>query len=339
MSECKRDNYECPRCGYSTNQKTNITYHLYKVKHVCPASKFDIELTDEIKEYIIKNRIYRPSQNNQTPTVTNNTNNINNIINNYNVLNNFITKLDPIEKLTQFTNYKKIEIQGLEEVIEDKYAKMVRKLDNNSYKYGYELKTNDLFDTIDEVSKVCNLKTFEEFNILYDSRFNKLKLYDGEWSEMLINSGVKRLIETIQSYYWNSYESYLLRKIFSSNSSHEVVRCRELLDEYFKFIGCFDVTPFFKNKDNNEILRKDDDSEQSFTIDDEYGSRYAKICGNITKSEINQVKKSVIDIVKKNTLKNIDELNKRVAELFHIDEKFKQLILTSFNFCQGDLQA
>jgi hypothetical protein len=33
--------------------------HLYARKHHCPAEKADIELTEEVKEYILNNRIYR----------------------------------------------------------------------------------------------------------------------------------------------------------------------------------------------------------------------------------------------------------------------------------------
>ena len=253
-------------------------------------------------------------------------NQVNQVINNYNTLNNFINKIDPIDKLTQFTNYKQIEIQSVEDTIEDRYSNKVKRLDNDAYKYGFELSLNDLIETIDEVSRV---RTLEDFNIVYNARFNTLKLYDGEWTEMLMTSGIKRLLETIQSYYWNSYECYLLRKIRTSTSSFEVVRCKELLDEYFKFIGCFEVKPYFKNKEDCEILRSSSESE--FSIDEEYGARYSKICDQITQSNAKEVRKSVLHIVKKNTLRNIDELNKKVMELFHIDENFKNQLVTSSN--------
>lgn len=51
--------YTCPRCNYSTVEKNNMRKHLYGVQKVCPATHNDIELTDEVKEYIMNNRIYR----------------------------------------------------------------------------------------------------------------------------------------------------------------------------------------------------------------------------------------------------------------------------------------
>ncbi len=227
----KRDDYVCPRCGYTTNHKYSMKFHLYNLKKPCPASRNDIELDDNIKEYIIDNRIYHVPKPQQTPTTINN--NINQVINNINTLNNFIGKIDPIEKLTQYTNYKQIEVHGIEDSMEDRYSSKVRRLDNDAYKYGFELNFNDLLETIDEVSKV---RSEEDFNILYCARLNKLKIYDGEWNELLVIPGIKRLIELIQNYYWNSYECYLLRKIHNSPSSLDVVKSKELLDEYFKFI-------------------------------------------------------------------------------------------------------
>jgi hypothetical protein len=51
--------YNCIRCNYKTKHKTKMSTHLYKRIKDCPATENDIELTNEIKEYILKNRIYR----------------------------------------------------------------------------------------------------------------------------------------------------------------------------------------------------------------------------------------------------------------------------------------
>ncbi len=50
--------YECISCGYKTQKKTDMHAHLYKLKKQCPCTENDIILTDEIKEYILKNRRY-----------------------------------------------------------------------------------------------------------------------------------------------------------------------------------------------------------------------------------------------------------------------------------------
>jgi hypothetical protein len=54
----RREPYECPRCGYCTNCKTNIKKHLLLNVKPCPAVKNPIHLTQEIKEYILANRKY-----------------------------------------------------------------------------------------------------------------------------------------------------------------------------------------------------------------------------------------------------------------------------------------
>jgi HNH endonuclease len=58
----KKHPYTCPRCEYFTSKKTDMYKHLYNVKKPCPALKINIELTDDIKKYILDNRIYNTSQ-------------------------------------------------------------------------------------------------------------------------------------------------------------------------------------------------------------------------------------------------------------------------------------
>ncbi len=50
--------YSCPRCNYKTKLKANMRKHLYDRQEECPGITNDIELTDEIKEKVLKNRIY-----------------------------------------------------------------------------------------------------------------------------------------------------------------------------------------------------------------------------------------------------------------------------------------
>lgn len=51
--------YICYCCGYETPRKADMRIHLYK-KKPCPKILNNIELTDEIKEFILANRIYKP---------------------------------------------------------------------------------------------------------------------------------------------------------------------------------------------------------------------------------------------------------------------------------------
>lgn len=62
-SRTKTDNkqipYTCVRCGYITGKRSNMMKHLYEKIKTCPATHYEIVLTDEIKTYILDNRVYR----------------------------------------------------------------------------------------------------------------------------------------------------------------------------------------------------------------------------------------------------------------------------------------
>jgi hypothetical protein len=53
----KKPPYTCLCCEYTTLFKNDMRKHLYK-KEPCPKIKNLIDLTDEIKIHILKNRIY-----------------------------------------------------------------------------------------------------------------------------------------------------------------------------------------------------------------------------------------------------------------------------------------
>lgn len=54
------NDYTCPRCGYMTDHKGSMRRHLYCTKReTCPSYNHPIELTVEIKEHILLNRVYR----------------------------------------------------------------------------------------------------------------------------------------------------------------------------------------------------------------------------------------------------------------------------------------
>jgi hypothetical protein len=197
----------------------------------------------------------------------------------------------------------------------------------------YSLNQERLLDIVDEVSKICSGQEFKDFNIMYDSKFDELKMYEsGTWENMFMEKGVKKLVGTIQSYYLDKYESYLLRKCKSGSISLiERNSVHEMLTEYYRFLGCFDLEPYVKNRPDSEIVNKPDDDEalESYTFETEFFQLYTRAVDSITKSELKSMKKNVVDIIRRNTKKNIDELNKRVMSLFNMDEKFKDIMVNT----------
>lgn len=50
--------YTCPRCGYKTTFCNDMRRHLYEKKRNCHGEVNNIELTDEIKDTIMRNKLY-----------------------------------------------------------------------------------------------------------------------------------------------------------------------------------------------------------------------------------------------------------------------------------------
>ena len=328
----KKIPYECPCCGYSTPRKGNMRTHLYMSKVPCPQTKNILTLTDEIKEHILQNRIYiiqKTTEKVQDPQKT-----INQTINNYNCMQNFIANMDVLEKLTKYTEHNKIEIVDFEDKIGETYMLTSKKLDEDKFKYGYQLKTENFMEIVDNISSTLDNK-IEYFNIVYDGKINKLKLYErGTWKHFLIEQGVKQILNITKDYFLDSYECFLMRKIKKHQISvFDVQKSKELLIEYYKFIACFEIDPFCKDHYDSEILGHDDsegkqdsglETEYTYTYNEEFYPYYIKALDKLTQSQSMKIKKEVVDIVKRNTTQNINELNKKVLSLIQMDEEFKK---------------
>jgi hypothetical protein len=233
--------------------------------------------------------------------------------------------LDPIEKLQKYMEYSKIELIDFEQSIEERYNEQTKRLEANNYKYGVQLSMNDLYEIIDKISNICSDKSMDNFNIIYDKCANKLKIYDqGVWQDSLLVSGLMKVITTIQAYYLDAYEVFLIKNIKNGSiTHHQKTVYKERLEDYYKFIGCFDVPPLVKDKPDDEILGLES-TRKSFDLNEEFYPLYIKIRDTSTKSDINNIKRCVVDIIKRNSSKNINELNAKVSALFHIDEDFQK---------------
>ena len=101
----KKEHYKCFRCNYTTPQKSHMRQHFSNIKP-CHALLNVIDLTPEIKQFILDNRIY-----------------------------------------------KNINMVSFEDKVEEKYSVICEKLEDDKYKYGFELKTHDILDKI--LSPIC----------------------------------------------------------------------------------------------------------------------------------------------------------------------------------------
>lgn len=327
MGRPKLTPYTCPRCGYKTHRKDHFHKHLYLNKKQCPTIEADIELTDEIKEHLMNYRKYHDRHSEKV---------INNTINNYNTMNNYIANLDTFDKLGKVMKHKSIELIPFDRSVELKYEKTRMKLENDQ---GHHAITHeDIYEIIDHVTRVSE-KNMDDFNILYDSEMNKIMMYEsGDWKEMFMATGLKTVIRTIQDYFWHAYECYLIRKMQRTTiNAFDRVKLRELLKEYYAFIASLDVEPFVKDKCNNKIMYTADDDEywdeappsnaEQFTLSEEYTKLYNDLRGDLTIKLREKWKHDLLDLVKRNCKKNVNELNKMVMALINMDTEFKTDLL------------
>lgn len=335
----KKDNYMCPRCGYESHDRSRMRRHFFEAKKKCPASRKDIELTEEVKSYILENRIYHFPEQVSCSNAPHQT--FNQIINNYNTMNNFISSMDAMEKLSKYLNYRGSQLMDFERTVELKYEEQRINLEKD---HGHHEITKDrIFEIIDQVTKIgADLNTsssLEEFNVMYDSQLNKVLLYEsGFWKEMIVATGLKTIIATIQEHFWDAYECHLIRRIHSSEqNAFQKSKIRDLLKEYYTFLACVDVDPYVKDRYDNQILYTSDDDRyfeepdphesRGFEIVDEYTKLYKELKENLTMRQRGSVKKDLLDMIKRNSKKNVTELNKAVMSLFKVDEEFKQTLM------------
>ena len=254
--------------------------------------------------------------------------------------------MDTIEKITKYSTHQNMQLIEYGDSIENKFLKKMDGLKaapDNNIQFGSQddliLDKANLLEVIDQVSSLAQEHS-ENLNIVYDKKFNRLKLYDNDkWDEFILINGITTLLTKIQEYYFNIYECYLIRKIEYSNLCYQdKAIIKDQLIEYYKFIGCFEIEPYAKDKNESEIMYNIDDrkfdSYQEYTDENtevpiRYTNLYVKVCGETKTSDMNKIKKNIIEIIKKNCLKNVDELNKKVVALFNMDEEFKKIILPS----------
>ena len=327
----KLEPYRCPRCDYNATNKTCMRNHLYKKRKPCPSTGNDIVLTDSIKEHIMNNRVYKIKDEAKI---------MNQTINNYNTMNNFIAGLDAIEKINHITAHK-IEICAFEDKVQSEFEGCVSRMENDGVRsYDHKLEHTDFMSIVNNLTKVIRgsqrTEFLEELNIIYDAKRKRIKVFSGRWEEYLIAHGITHLVRTIVDYYLETYEIYLMRKLTRGGSSiGDINVYTKCLEEYYHFIGCFDIDPYCKGKYDNQIIFNSEDAlfeigpedsgeEDGYLIATRFTKMYNDIHGNITNTQRKSKQNEIQDILKSNSKSNLDELDKDIIDLVNIDAGFKE---------------
>lgn len=302
MPRHKRSPYECPRCGYQSEKKSNMQFHLYKLKSVCPTSINNLVLTDDIKQHILECRVYLVKKDVPAERIVNQT------INYYNTMNNYLNNIETLKKLQDYASYKNISLLPFEQCIDKHYESTKTKLEKGIGNHA--IQEDDIFEMLDQVTKLQD-ESMEEFNIIHEPIGNKLMMYeDKEWKEMFVASGLKRMIRVIQERFWNAYECYLIRKIrgTSAGFSHmERSKANELVREYYSFLARVDVDPYVKGKYDNQILYNEDDPR--YTVEPRYENAEAFELVDKFSAMYDRIKESVSLKQREDIIVDVDDLN------------------------------
>lgn len=318
--------YECPRCGYTTNHKCSMRQHLFGKKKMCPSVVKDIILTDDVKNYILDNRIYKEPEQKLINPVTN----ITNVTNN--VLVNIVNDLNPKDKVQYYSKFINKRIKSLDDHICDVLDTKREQLEVG--KIDQRMTMPFILQEIHDVTKCPPKNHSPAANIFFDTKGKALAIYNNsEWNEMLFVNGVKHIIENIIDRYFKFYELYLIRK--SENVDlHYAMKLEYLkhLHIYYSFLRACDILPYILDKNDNMIKYPDydprqDDHTDSFEISEKYMKEYTKMKNVISTSEIQKIRKDLYDVVKTNAKNAVEELNKAIKILIITDDDFRQEVI------------
>jgi hypothetical protein len=297
--------------------------HLYNKQKSCPKTENDIELTDEIKEHILANRVYKVP----APTV---------IVQNNNtfIQNNLsVCLFDPIEKLTKYMTHQNINILNFDEDIEQKCFYKTDRIKNDGYLCGLKLEESNFIDIVSDFSKATS-SSLEDFNILYDDKSKNIRLYDkGVWETFDELKGITMVVKAVQDAYLEQYEIYLFKKYKDTRLLERQI-WSEYLFTYYKFLACFELLPYVlfdeqELKTDGWILN--DDKETGTDICEQLHKLYLKAEKCLTKAKINKTRKAILKEMKANTKNNLSYFNKKIIDLFKVDEGFKAIMFSNID--------
>lgn len=315
--------YKCARCSYETNKKSNINNHFNR-KRVC-ANVNNIELTDEIKQTILDNRIYHPPAPVQAPTTINNTFNI------YNT----ISKLDPEFKIDKLMEHLNRNMLPLEENQHFAYLRNSmlslknKETPHNRAKCKY---IDDLFKEIIEFLQ----SFFDEDNPdnnIYDCfiKGNMFHTFDGcDWGKNTVPGGLRDFIKTMKTMIFDAYEVCLIRqmKIWQKRA-----KAKESLKEYYMFIQSFDNKATFlesRNCDNKLLYNKNDPEynfEPEFEMIDELYKLWTEVESEMKDYKKSSNKQTLKHIVTSHSDKTFRNLDKHVIEKVSGNTDFQQQLI------------
>ncbi len=321
----------CPSCGYQVGRSSAMRKHLYDTKQQCPRVLRDIELTEEIKQYILRNRVWHPPPKQRRQPAQQN------IYQTFNQINNFVNTIDSFEKLQLIMqhNNKDIETVDFAQNVRREFQDQVLLIKGNAARARDE-ESGDMpcfrswRECIQQIDRACNGEDSRDMCVMIDGqRLNIVQ--EGQVSGFVLDVGMQIILEIVQDVYLNQYEIFLIRGIESTPNHLEKQIIREKLDVYFKFLSALERTPYV-NKARYDTEIAPNERNPDSTADEklqEYRTRFDKI--QVADRERRDIRKQLAEVVKSSAKRNEDEINKAVLELLRIDDKFMDTFCTKYN--------
>jgi hypothetical protein len=278
----------------------------------------NVNLTEEIKDYVYEHKVYHPP----APS------NPKQVVNNYNFLANFISKMDYDEKLEHVLGYQQQRLIDFEDGLDQRFERKLDRLDKNDYKQPYELTEKDLFGLINDVTKI-NSDQLNYLNVLFDKKVNRILFYSCEkWDSSIVEYGIADLVRYLQSYFLDTYEKYLIKNIHGDKFGAQArSSLKNHLEIYYRFLISVGLRSNLYGNTDEDILGRTQHENSPYSLEEYYMKWFDELKKLVKQSDKNSVKKQIINILKENSVHNIQELNKSVLSIIQVDQTFREKVL------------
>ena len=352
--------YTCCRCNFKTIFKGNMRKHLICRKRPCIPSSNNIELTPDIVDYILDNRVYNADKQSKQISIKSNINTINtintnshNTINHTTVVQYFIQNLDPVKKMEYHQEFiNNANPQSIEDLISDKYEIQREDMLSGSGNYLYSFE--DFINMVKDVSKMKDINEFKDC-VLIDKRgtdqticYNESSNINPAWQSFESNTLAKFLVNKLQEQFLKNYECYLIRKIkYIDDNVDDVddVETKQILiihlDIYYEFISIFDLVSWvFESTTDSQILFNSyDDQYDSISsgtrLVSKYVLKFKKIVQETNSNTKSKTRQRLMFecFVRENSINTHDKFDEKLKNDFVKNSKYIDKMKTRFLKC------
>jgi hypothetical protein len=302
----------------------------------CP-KKYDVELTEDIRGKILRDRVYHLPKQSKVTNIINNNNITNNNQTNINI-EHYVAKTPPDIKINKLLSHFN---QDMPNIQENPYFRRMRRSlishkDNPDPDKKEECRhIDDIFKTIiDFLQSFC--EDDEDDHNVYNCfiKSNIFHLFDDdEWQKRTIPKGMKHLIKILKTMMFDAYEVCLIRQMKNWKLRQ---KAKESLKDYYSLIYSFDNLPTFmeeRNNDNRLLYNKNDNeydnpAYDSYEYIDQLSSIWSEVRKEMKEYKINKNNSQLKQIITHHSDKTIATLNDKLLNELKGNTEFQNTLMT-----------